>query len=176
MCGRTRRDIEKLPETPVRALASIQDEAVLRTALVHYAFLAQACVWSEDTAPDALPASVARPLWSLSKQLGQPAILTYSQHVLDNWSLIDKQGSAELANIHMPQAFLSGQDEAWFVLIHVGIEAAAGQMLASIPRAIAAAESVDIQRLTIELETMLSVWDKMQAVYGSHAGTLRSIY
>lgn len=163
--GRARLDIDALPETPLSALAAIDDDATLRTALVHFAFMAQAYVWSEDTAPAALPASIARPLWLLSERLGQPAILTYSQYVLDNWALIDKQAPLELANIHMPQAFLSGQDEAWFVLIHVGIEAAAGRMLARLPNAIDAASTGDTPALISELDNMLAVWAEMQTIF-----------
>jgi NAD(P)-dependent dehydrogenase (short-subunit alcohol dehydrogenase family) len=37
----------------------------------------------------------------------------------------------------MIQNFLAGQDEAWFVLVHVAIEARAGSMLAEIPAMVA---------------------------------------
>lgn len=165
VAGRARRDIEAVAQIPDRDLPGVDDDAALRLALVHYTFLAQAYVWCEDEAPAALPASVARPLWTLAERVGQPPILTYSQYVLDNWSLIDKDGPIELSNIYMPQHFLAGQDEAWFVLVHVGIEAAAGRMLASIPDALIAADADDGERLTGILDDMIGVWADMQAVF-----------
>ena len=165
VAGRARRDIETLQRVSHDELQAIDDDAVLRTALVHYTFLAQAYVWCEPEAPASLPAAVARPMWLLAERLGQPPILTYSQYVLDNWSLIDKNGPIDLSNVYMPQHFLAGQDEAWFVLVHVGIEAAAGRMLARIPAAVEAAVQKDSRALTDELDEMIDVWGEMQDVF-----------
>ena len=57
-------------------------------------------------------------------------MLPYSGYVLDNWGKLDDSKGIDLDNIYMIQNFLSGQDEAWFVLIHVAIEAKAGGVLA----------------------------------------------
>lgn len=165
VAGRVRRDIEALLELDITELDGINDEAVLRTSLVHYAFLEQAYVWCAEPVPSSLPSTIARPLWALAERLGQPPILTYSQYVLDNWSRIDSDGPADLSNTYMVQPFLGGADEAWFVLIHVAIEAAAGPMLASIPAAVEAAAERDVERLTQELEQMLPVWETMNAAF-----------
>jgi indoleamine 2,3-dioxygenase len=50
-------------------------------------------------------------------------------------------------------------------LIHVGIEAAAGRMLASIPEAIERANAADIEGCTHTLEEMLHVWAEMQTIF-----------
>ncbi|MDJ0758743.1 MAG: hypothetical protein QNJ19_05050 [Woeseiaceae bacterium] len=165
VAGRARRDIESLEPVSLKALNELHDDAVLRTALVHYSFLAQAYVWCENTVPTSLPATVARPMWLLADRLGQPPILTYSQYVLDNWSLIDKPGPIDLGNITMPQHFVGGMDESWFVLIHVGIEAEAGRMLGRIPDAISSANDEDTQALTHQLDEMIGVWGRMQDVF-----------
>ena len=163
--GRARKDIEALDEVSLDAIHAIEDDTAARAALVHYTFLAQAYVWCEDGVPAALPSAVARPMWALAERLGQPPILTYSQYVLDNWSCIDAGGPIDLSNVRMVQPFIAGQDEAWFVLVHVAIEAAAGRMLARIPEAIEAANAKDIAVLTHELDGMLGVWDEMQAAF-----------
>ncbi len=165
VAGRVRRDLDSLLPVSDDVLDGIADETVLRAALVHYSFLGQAYVWGEPSAPAALPAGIARPLWRLAERIGQPPILTYTQYVLDNWSCIDADGDIALDNLLMPQPFLAGQDEAWFVLIHVGIEAAAGRMLARIPDAIEAAKDHNIDALTQELDDMLTVWDAMQEIF-----------
>ncbi len=163
--GRARRDIEQLVEIPLEAVDAIDDDRALRTILVHYAFLAQAYVWAEEDAPRSLPRAVARPLWRLAERFGQPPLLTYSQYVLDNWSRIDADGPVDLSNVRMLQPFLGGMDEAWFVLVHVAIEAAAGRMLARIPAAVEAAAAHDADTLTTELEAMIVVWDRMLAAF-----------
>jgi Indoleamine 2,3-dioxygenase. len=58
--------------------------------------------------------------------------------VLDNWAEITPGAAITLNNLRMLQPFLGGQDEAWFVLIHVAIEAVSGEVLAAIPALIKA--------------------------------------
>ena len=160
-----RRAIEALEEVDLDALTDVTCTEALRTSLVHYTFLEQAYVWGEASPPDRLPRSIARPLWALAERLDQPPILTYSQYVLDNWSRIDADRDVDLSNARMVQRFLGGADEAWFVLIHVAIEAAAAPMLARIPSAIAAADSRDSSELTEALVAMVETWDRMIAVF-----------
>ncbi|MDX8355877.1 hypothetical protein, partial [Cognatiyoonia sp. IB215182] len=65
----------------------------------------------------------------------------------------------------MIQHFLGGQDEAWFVLIHVAIEAQAGGALARMPSVIEAVQSEDegmVQTLLIE---MADVWAEINAIF-----------
>jgi indoleamine 2,3-dioxygenase len=63
--------------------------------------------------------------------LGRPPVLSYASYALDNWRRVDPQRHVELGNIVLLQNFLGGQDEEWFVLIHVAIEAQAGPALAA---------------------------------------------
>ena len=113
--------------------------------MVRYSFMVQAYVWGEAEAPTVLPAPLAVPMWALAKRLGQQPLLPYSAYVLDNWDRLDRAGPIALDNIWMIQNFLGGQDEAWFVLVHVAIEARAGEMLAQIPELIEAADRGDAQ-------------------------------
>ena len=163
--GTARRAIESLEDADLDALAKVDDMDALRVSLVHYTFLEQAYVWCEDPAPATLPRSIARPLWALAERVGQPPILTYSQYVLDNYASIDANEDISLSNARMVQRFLGGADEAWFVLIHVAIEAAAGPMLGRIPAAISAAQSMESSELTDQLGAMVDTWDRMIAVF-----------
>ena len=160
-----RRAIEALEPVDPDALADVDDVRALRVSLVNYTFLEQAYVWGESVTPDSLPRSIAQPLWALAERVGQPPILTYSQYVLDNWSKLDPKSDVSLGNARMVQRFLGGADEAWFVLIHVAIEAAAAPMLASIPSTIDAARAMDSSDLTDRLGAMVATWDRMIAVF-----------
>lgn len=165
VAGDLREAAMDMAEPSEQALLAVEDLRVLRTSLVHYTFLAQSYVWSGEPTPQRLPSTIARPLWLLAKRVGQPPILTYSQYVLDNWAKLDADGAIDLANTRMIQPFLGGQDEAWFVLIHVAIEAAAGPMLCAIPKAIEASNNSDTEGLTAALGEMVNVWEPMLAAF-----------
>jgi len=133
LTGRVRKHLEALPVLDLAGFCAEAPEAEIRTAMVRYSFMVQAYVWGEPQAPAALPAQLALPIWQLAKRLGQQPLMPYSAYVLDNWDRLDRSGPIALDNIWMIQNFLAGQDEAWFVLVHVAIEARAGEMLAQMP-------------------------------------------
>lgn len=165
VAGDLREAVAALSEPGRRELLDIEDLRILRTSLVHYTFLAQAYVWCDEPAPKRLPRSIAGPLWAIAQRVGQPPILTYSQYVLDNWGVLDPNRPIDLTNTRMIQPFLGGQDEAWFVLIHVAIEAAAGPMLCALPAAIEFAAQEDAGALTDALGNMVAVWEPMLAAF-----------
>jgi indoleamine 2,3-dioxygenase len=143
-------------------LGSASDEQV-RTAMVHYSFLVQAYVWGEAEAPTSLPANLAIPMCAIADHLGLPPLLPYSGYVLDNWYRLDKSGGIDLDNIAMHQNFLGGQDENWFVLVHVAIEAEAGRALELATQLIEAAAQRDATEVEQLLTEMNRVWDAINA-------------
>lgn len=163
--GRIRQHIESLPALDLSELCGENNLPLLRTVMVHYAFLTQAYVWGEPTSVDKLPACLAVPMWQLGAAVGQPPLLTYSHYVLDNWDRFDRSKSIDLDNIYMIQPFLSGQDEAWFVLIHVAIEAAAGAILAEFPGLISATVERDDGAIEAGLSRVISGWEQVNAIF-----------
>ena len=157
--------VESLPDTDLSSvLPSLSDEQV-RMAMVHYSFMVQSYVWGEPDAPEILPRQLAQPIVALADHLGQQPLLPYSGYVLDNWGRFDKDGPIDLDNVYMIQNFLGGQDEAWFVLVHVAIEARAGAALAAIGPIISAAANDDVQTVQAELEAVASVWADINALF-----------
>lgn len=140
-------------------------DAEARMCMVHYSFMVQAYVWGEPQAPDILPRNLAVPMVALADRLGQQPLLPYSGYVLDNWGLIDKDRPIDLDNIFMIQNFLNGQDEAWFVLIHVAIEAAAGKALAAFGPVVEASNAGDIAKTRGLLEGMGATWKAINAIF-----------
>lgn len=165
-----------LPTGRVRALLSeglplihlpidTMSDAEARMCMVHYSFMVQAFVWGEPEPPQILPANLAVPMVTLAEHLGQQPLLPYSGYVLDNWGLIDPARPIDLDNIYMIQNFLNGQDENWFVLIHVAIEAAAGQALANFGPVLEASRSGDIARTRELLEDIGETWARINAIF-----------
>ena len=165
LTGRIRHHLSALPVLDLKAFCAEASDAQLRTAMVRYSFMVQAYVWGEPTAPTSLPAPLAVPMWALARRLGQQPLLPYSAYVLDNWDRLDRNGPISLDNIWMIQNFLSGQDEAWFVLVHVAIEARAGAMLAEIPRVLEAVKNGDAAAVEASLALINKGWDDVNAIF-----------
>ena len=155
------RDVPALSSEHVAALSDAQ----ARMAMVHYSFMVQAYIWAEAETPTHLPKNLAVPIVALADRLGQQPLLPYSGYVLDNWGLIDPDLPIGLDNIYMIQNFLAGQDEAWFVLIHVAIEARAGEIFAAMIELIDALTKADTQAVQSHLETMAQVWEDLNALF-----------
>lgn len=120
-----------LPSIPP-AWRSDADHAAMRIL----SFAGHAYVWESPEHPSArLPPQLAKPWSEVARRLGRPPVLSYASYALDNWRRIDQAQPVELGNIVLLQNFLGGQDEEWFVLIHIQIEREAGPGLAGLLRA-----------------------------------------
>jgi indoleamine 2,3-dioxygenase len=159
--GRVRHWLNDLADPVLEDWAREAPDEEVRTAMVHYSFLVQAYVWGEPEAPQSLPANLARPMVAVADRLGQAALLPYSGYVLDNWARLDKSGPVTLENIYMFQNFLGGDDENWFVMIHVAIEAEAGVLLDNAARLVKVAKNGDeaeAERLLVEMD---EAWERI---------------
>jgi indoleamine 2,3-dioxygenase len=157
--------LERLPVIEPDAHLPADDLAQWHIAMVRYSFLIQAYVWGEPDAPTRIPEPIARPIWAIAEKTGQKPLLPYASYVLDNWGKVDPDGGFGLDNLYMIQKFLGGQDEAWFVIVHVAIEATAGSILAAVPELIAAAARREGEAMTRLLEGMDGVWDEVNAIF-----------
>jgi indoleamine 2,3-dioxygenase len=165
LTGEVRKHIDGLAVIDLQEFCRQAHPNAIRMAMVHYAFMAQSYIWGQADAIHFLPACLAMPIHQLSQATGQPPILTYSNYVLDNWRKIDSDGEVNLSNIELIQPFLGGQDEAWFVLIHVAIEATAGQVLAEFPSVIRAAAEHDAATLERGLLNIVDGWSEINAIF-----------
>ncbi|MFZ1743658.1 MAG: indoleamine 2,3-dioxygenase [Pontixanthobacter sp.] len=163
--GRVRHWLEKLAAPQLESWINSAPDQQIRTLMVHYSFLVQAYVWGESEPPKHLPANLARPMVALADALGQAPLLPYSAYVLDNWARLDKSGPISLDNIYMYQNFAGGDDENWFVTIHVAIEAQAGVLLDNAAQMVGAADSKDeteAERLLVEMN---EAWERVYDVF-----------
>ena len=155
---------ENLPVVELADIDGLTDPQA-RLAMVHYSFMVQSYVWGEPDAPTVLPRCLALPMVALADRLGQQPLLPYSGYVLDNWGRLDDNGPIDLSNIYMLQNFLGGQDENWFVLVHVAIEARAGAALALMKPICEAVEAEDQGRVETLLSEMKLVWHDLKTIF-----------
>jgi len=126
-------------------------------------FIAHAFVWEGAAPAPLLPAQLAAPWVALAQRLGRPPILSYASYALDNWRRLDPRGPLNVDNLAILQNFLGGQDEDWFILIHVEIEALAAKALRAALPALEAARAGDASRLTGRLEEVAGALEAMLA-------------
>lgn len=100
------------------------------TAILILALLSQAYVWEDLKLPAAkLPAILAKNLYLLCKKERRFPTLTYADYVLNNWKLKVPEKGLTLTNIEPLFTFTASADEAWFIIVHVAIEAASAKAL-----------------------------------------------
>ena len=162
--GTVRTVLDALTVISPEQIAAL-DDTQARMAMVHYSFLAQAYVWGAETPAPVLPRPVAVPIVALADRLGQQPLLQYSGYVLDNWGVLDPAKGVSLDNIYMIQKFAAGTDEAWFVLVHVAIEARAGAALALFGPLIEAAANGEAAQAEDLLARIVAIWAEINALF-----------
>jgi indoleamine 2,3-dioxygenase len=159
MTGKVRSFIRDMP---LLDASQLRDDRERRRAMVILSFLGHAYVWGEKETISSIPACLALPWHQLARMLGRPPVLSYASYALDNWRRLDSQSPLELGNIVLSQNFLGGQDEEWFVLIHVAIEAKAGPALAA---TVAARQAVVDDRPEIVASQLATIAQRLQSMH-----------
>lgn len=163
--GRVHHFLKQVPEIDMDAELPKLNDAQLRMLMVHYSFIVQSYVWGEKNVGTHLPRNLAVPYCKLADKIGQFPLLPYSAYTLDNWGRLDPKGPIALDNIYVIQNFLDGQDENWFIMVHVEIEAKAGAALAAIPALLDAAGKKDLKGVSDGLLRVLQAWENINPVF-----------
>ena len=144
---------------PIDCSALAEDVAGPRTERLFmlYSYFASAYVHSPSLPPvSLLPREIAVPLVHLGERCGRPPILAYGSYCLHNWRRVDPAGPIALGNLKLLQNFSppgeGKEDEDWFILVHVEIEARAGTAL----RAVAGAQPILAEADTAGMERLLA--------------------
>jgi len=149
--GQLRTVLDTLPALDT---STLEDVAELERAMLLLSYFGHGYVWGESPAKDRIPAGVAVTWHEVAKRLGRPPVLSYASYALHNWRRLEPSGSIALGNIVLLQNFLGGVDEEWFVLVHVEIEAKAGNALAAAVKALTAAQAGDASATSAVLEEL----------------------
>lgn len=165
--GKTQKQLQAINTSDISKHIELLDDAQLKLLMVHFSFIVQSYVWGdgEHNVPTVLPKNLAVPYCALADKIGQFPLLPYTAYTLDNWAKIDESGPINLENIYVIQNFLGGQDENWFILVHVEIEARAGRALGAIPAVFSALASKNKALLKEQLQTILDAWEQINATF-----------
>ena len=158
-----RSRVKALPKFSIEKLSG---EAEVQRAMLILSYIGQAYQWSENTAAHVMPANLAMPWYEVGKLVGRPPILSYQSYASDNWRRFDKGGDIACGNIGLLQCFLGGQDEEWFILIHIEIEKKAGKALKAIEDAQHAVLENDAEKVEAALIKLRNALAAMYEVLG----------
>jgi indoleamine 2,3-dioxygenase len=158
-----RKRVQALPKFNIDKL---NGEAQIQRAMLVLSYIGQAYQWSDNEAATVMPQVLAKPWYEVGKLVGRPPILSYQSYASDNWRRFDKTGPIECGNIGLLQCFLGGQDEEWFILIHIDIEKKAGKALKAIEEAQAAVVAQDAEKVEAALIKMRAALSAMYEVLG----------
>jgi indoleamine 2,3-dioxygenase len=135
-------------------ISALKGEPDVQRAMMILSYIGQSYQWSDNEPAHTLPKNLAHPWYQVGKLIGRPPILSYQSYANDNWRRLDSTGPVECGNIALLQCFLGGQDEEWFILIHIDIEKKAGKALKAIEDAQAAVVKDDADALEEALENL----------------------
>ena len=138
---------QRVKDLPAFEIETLKTDGEIRRAFLILSYIGQAYQWSDNEPAHVLPAVLAKPWYEVGKLVGRPPILSYTSYSIDNWYLLDKKGPIECGNIALLQCFLGGQDEEWFILIHIEIEKKAGKALKAIEDSQKAVAAQDLDAL-----------------------------
>lgn len=158
-----RQRVKNLPKFNIDKL---NGEADIQRAMLVLSYIGQAYQWSDNKAATVMPQVLAKPWYEVGKLVGRPPILSYQSYASDNWRRFDKAGEIECGNIGLLQCFLGGQDEEWFILIHIDIEKKAGKALKAIEEAQTAVVAQDAEKVEAALIKMRAALTAMYEVLG----------
>ena len=153
---------QRVKDLPAFKIDTLKTDGEIRRAFLILSYIGQAYQWSDNEPAHVLPAVLAKPWYEVGKLVGRPPILSYTSYSIDNWYLLDKKGPIECGNIALLQCFLGGQDEEWFILIHIEIEKKAGKALKAIEDAQKAVVAQDLDALE---KALTKLRDGIKAMY-----------
>ncbi len=153
---------KRVKELPPLNIQTLKTEGEIRRAMLVLSYIGMAYQWSDNNPAFVIPERLAKPWFEVGKLVGRPPILSYASYSIDNWYRLDKKGPIECGNIALLQCFLGGQDEEWFILIHIDIEKKAGKALKAIEEAQSAVVANDVEKLEQALTKMR---DGIKAMY-----------
>ncbi|KAK0703944.1 Indoleamine 2,3-dioxygenase [Lasiosphaeria miniovina] len=151
--NRTVRD--KVDRLPVLSADHLSTVVEWRRAYVILAFIAHGYIWGGDMPSEVLPPSITVPLLRASGRLGLPPVATFAS--LNLWNFRSSNptlGFADLDSLHALHTITGTEDESWFLMVSVAIEAQGAYMIPAMLDALDAVEEGDYAAVTHALREM----------------------
>jgi len=166
MTSTIRTEIESMSIYDMADVVATGDMMLIERIFQAYGFLATAYVFPPNQpTTNILPASIAKPLVTLSEAVKRPPILSYAPYTLVNWKRIDPNQPITVDNLELLYGYITERDAAWFTLIHVDIEARGHGALYAVHQANLASQTDDNTSVIASLKEVVTSLDAMMATF-----------
>ncbi|MDH6060629.1 indoleamine 2,3-dioxygenase [Chrysosporum bergii ANA360D] len=158
--GKVRQIIDKMA---IIDPVSLKSKDQLYRAFLLLSVMANAYIMGETEQASVLPRNLAMPLCYVAKKVGLPPVFTYFSMMLYNWFRIDKSEPLDLDNLAISRSYQGSQDEHWFYLDMVVIEAHGGPAVKAIVDIQLAMADDDVVAVEQNLHCLIVAQEKMLA-------------
>ncbi|KZL66452.1 indoleamine -dioxygenase [Colletotrichum incanum] len=118
----------RINELPTLGTKGLHGKAEWRRAYVILCFLAHGYIWASNPPAEVLPPTITLPLLAISDFLEVPPVATYAALTLWNCRS-SKTDKVQLEGLTVEHTFTGTDDEAWFYLVSVAMEAQGGRII-----------------------------------------------
>lgn len=158
--GKIRQVLDKMP---ILDPVALENKRQLYRAFLLLSVMANAYIMGETEQAPILPRNIAMPLWYVAQKVGLPPVFTYFSMMLYNWFRIDPSEPIDLDNLAISRSYQGSQDEHWFYLNMVVIEAKGGPAVKAMTEIQSAITSDDGVTIEQNLTEIIAVQEKMIA-------------
>ncbi|KAH8704173.1 Indoleamine 2,3-dioxygenase [Talaromyces proteolyticus] len=161
--GYIRREVLRLP---VLSTDKLYREAEWQRAYLILAFLTHAYIWGGKRPEDRLPPSIACPILEVSTHLELPPCATYAALNLWNFATVSET-DADLTNpdnLALINSLTGTDDERWFLVISVAMEACGAKTIPLVLNGINAVEIGDNDLLVRVLNEMTACIEELGCI------------
>lgn len=133
-------------------------------AYVLLSFMTHGYLWGGEKPSDGLPAAITVPFLEVSSHLSLPPTATYSALNLWNFTALPNTDLSNIDNLSILHTFTGTNDEAWFYLISVVIEARGASLIRTMLEAIDAVRANDSEVIVQSLLTFSASVQEISAI------------
>ncbi|GAB1321010.1 hypothetical protein MFIFM68171_11220 [Madurella fahalii] len=152
----------RVDQLPVLSAEHLASEAEWRRACVILGFLTHAYIWGGEKAAEILPPSITVPLLSVSSHLGIPPVATYASVNLWNFRTTNPTlDLTDLDSVHALHTFTGTEDESWFYMVSVAMEAQGAYIIPVMLQALEAVARRDYATITRSLAELAACIRKL---------------
>ncbi|KAL1967333.1 hypothetical protein VTN77DRAFT_3379 [Rasamsonia byssochlamydoides] len=142
---------QKIRNLPALSTEKLHEEPEWRRAYLILAFLTHSYIWGGERPEERLPPSISCPFLEVASYLELPPCATYAALNLWNFTTLSQNPDQDLTepdNLAILNSFTGTDDERWFFVISVAIEACGAKVIPLVLNAIGAANLRDHERVT----------------------------
>ncbi|KAI1109514.1 Indoleamine 2,3-dioxygenase [Nemania sp. NC0429] len=138
----------------ILATSRLDTEPEWQRAYLILCFLTHGYIWGSDTPSEVLPPCLTVPLLQVSNHLDLPPVATYAAFNLWNFSSSAGRDFTDVDKLEALHTFTGTEDESWFFVLSVAIEARGARIIPTMLRAIDAVKHEDYETVTRALDDM----------------------